>query len=317
MAFANTRGPTQFPLNRRVLGMSRRRFKEAMEGYFYTSPWVLGFILFTLGPLLASLYYSFTRYTLLLKPVWTGIENYHTALFGDPLFWKSVERTVLWSLTTVPLGLVGSFIAALLLNRGVRGTTGWRICFFLPSLTPGVAAAILWVWILQPDVGVLNGIIRMVFGIKGPPWLASSKWALPSMVLINLWTTIGSSRMLIFLAGLQGVPREMYDASVVDGANWWHKIRYVTIPLISPTILFNLVLGIIGSLQVFGLAFIATGGGPSYATYFYALHLFQISFRSFDMGYGSALAWILFLTMLVLTLIQTKLSGRWVFYAGA
>jgi multiple sugar transport system permease protein len=137
------------------------------------------------------------------------------------------------------------------------------------------------------------------------------------MVLINLWTTLGSSRMLIFLAGLQGVPREMYDASLVDGANWWQKIRHVTIPMISPTILFNLVLGIIGSLQVFGLAFIATGGGPSYATYFYALHLFQISFRSFDMGYGSAMAWMLFLAILMLTLIQTKLSGRWVYYAGA
>ena len=174
----------------------------------------------------------------------------------------------------------------------------------------------VWLWLLQPDVGIVNSVIRMVFGIRGPGWMATRQWALPSMVLISLWTGIGSTRMLIFLAGLQGVPQELYDAGLVDGTNWWQKIRHITLPMITPTILFNLVLGVIGSLQVFGLAFVATGGGPAYATYFYALHLYQMAFRSFDMGYGSALAWILFVTILVLTFIQIKMSTGWVYYAG-
>jgi len=215
----------------------------------------------------------------------------------------------------VPLGITGSFFAAVLLNRAIRGKTLWRVLFFLPSLTPEVAAAVLWVWILQPDVGIVNSLLRSI-GINGPEWMASPTWAMPSLALIALWTGIGSIRMLIFLAGLQGVPQELYDAASVDGVNWWQKIWHVTIPMISPTILLNLILGIIGSLQVFGLAFVTTAGGPAYATYFYALHLYQTAFRSFDMGYGSALAWFLFVAILVLTLIQIHLSRRWVYYAG-
>jgi len=295
---------------------SRTRVREALLGYLYISPWAVGFLLFTLGPLLASLYYSFCQYSLLASPKWIGLQNYVNAFTGDRLFWRSAERTVIWAITTVPLGIIGSLAAALLLDRGVRGTTAWRICFFLPSLTPQVAAAMVWVWLLQPDVGVVNAAIRMVFGIKGPGWMGSTQWALPSLILISLWTGIGSSRMLIFLAGLQGVPRELYDAAEVDGATWLQKTWHVTVPMITPTIFFNLVLGIIGSFQVFGMAFIATQGGPAYRTYFYALHLYQIAFRSYDMGYGSTLAWILFIVILLLTLVQTNLSQRWVYYAG-
>jgi len=295
---------------------SRQEIREALQGYAFIAPWAIGFLAFIVGPLLTSLYYSLTRYTLLRPMEWIGLENYGYALLRDSLFWKSIERTLLWTLTTVPLGVLGSFLAALLLDRGVRGTTAWRICFFLPSLTPQVAAVILWVWILQPEVGIVNSLIRMVFETRGPGWLSSPTWALPSLVGINLWTSIGSNRMLIFLAGLQGVPRELYDASEVDGANWWHRTLHVTIPMISPTIFFNLVLGMISSLQVFGVAFVATAGGPAYATYFYALHLYQTAFKSFDMGYGSALAWMLFIAILVMTLVQQWLSGRWVFYSG-
>lgn len=290
--------------------------REALQGYLFIMPWILGFIMFTLGPLLASLYYSLNRYTLLQPIKWIGLQNYYQALFRDSIFWKSVERTLLWTVWTVPLGIIGSFCAALLLDRGVRGTTIWRVCFFLPSLTPQVAASLLWLWLLQPDIGIVNSTIKMIFGVKGPGWMADPKWALPSLIMIALWTGIGSNRMLIFLAGLQGVPRELYDASLVDGANWLQKIRHVTLPMISPTIFFNLVLGIIGSFQVFGMAFVTTGGGPAYATYFYALHLYQTAFRSFDMGYGSALAWLLFLAVLLATIIQSMLSGRWVYYAG-
>ena len=296
--------------------MSPTRRKEAVSGYIFILPWILGFLFFTLGPLIASLYYSLNRYTLLMPPKWSGLENYRVAFFKDSIFWRSVERTALWAIWTVPLGIIGSFLAAMLLNRGITGTTAWRICFFLPSLTPQVAASLLWIWILQPEVGIVNSVIRMVFGVRGPGWMADPSWALPSLIMIALWTGIGSNRMLIFLAGLQGVPRELYDAAVVDGANWWHKTRHVTIPMISPTIFFNVILGVIGSFQVFGMAFVTTQGGPAYATYFYALHLYQTAFRSFDMGYGSALAWILFLFILFLTFVQSKLSGRWVYYAG-
>lgn len=296
--------------------MSRTRRAEAAQGYLYISPWIIGYLLFILGPLLASLYYSFSYYPLLAKPSWVGLENYATALFKDRLFWVAVKVTLLWAFTTVPLGIIGSFFAAMLLNRDIRGKTVWRVLFFLPSLTPEVAAALLWLWILQPNVGIVNSSLKAVFGIKGPGWLASADWALPSLVMISLWTGIGSIRMLIFLAGLQGVPQELYDASLVDGVNWWQKIWHVTVPMISPTILLNLILGIIGSLQAFGLAFVTTAGGPAYATYFYGLHLYQTAFRSFDMGYGSSLAWILFSAILVLTLIQISFSRRWVYYAG-
>jgi multiple sugar transport system permease protein len=305
--------PGERPAERR---MSIARRREALQGYLYIAPWIIGFLIFVAGPLVASLYYSFTYYPLLQDPSWIGLENYTTALFKDRIFWLSVQRTLLWAVTTVPLGIAGSFFAAVLLNRAIFGKSFWRVLFFLPSLTPEVAAAVLWVWILQPDVGIVNSTLRSVFGIRGPDWLASPDWALPALVLVSLWTGIGSIRMLIFLAGLQGVPQELYDASDVDGVNWWQRIWHVTLPMISPTILLNLILGIIGSLQVFGLAFVATAGGPAYATYFYALHLYQTAFRSFDMGYGSALAWFLFAAILVLTLIQISASRRWVYYAG-
>ena len=295
---------------------SRSRRIEAMTGYLYISPWILGYLFFILGPLLLSLYYSFTYYSILTVPKWVGLQNYTTALFNDRLFWASVQRTLLWAITSVPLSITGSFFAALLLNRQVFGKNVWRVLFFLPSLTPEVAAAMLWLWILQPDLGIVNSLLRETFGIRGPNWLSSPDWALPSLVMISLWTGIGSIRMLIFLAGLQGVPQELYDASNVDGVNWWQKIWHVTLPLISPTILLNLILGIIGSFQVFGLAFVTTGGGPAYATYFYALHLYQTAFRSFDLGYGSMLAWFLFAAILTLTLLQVSFSRRWVYYAG-
>jgi multiple sugar transport system permease protein len=294
----------------------RSRNREAVVGYIYIAPWLIGFLLFVLGPLVASLYYSFTYYSLLTTPQWIGLENYTRALFNDRLFWISVQKSLLFALTTVPLGVLGSFCAAMLLNRRVLGKTLWRIFFFLPSLTPEVAAAILWLWILQPDVGILNTTLRQSFGIQGPDWLASPTWALPALVMVTLWTSVGSIRMLIFLAGLQGVPQELYDAAEVDGANGWQKIVHVTLPMISPTILLNLILGIIGSLQVFGLAFITTGGGPAYATFFYGLYLYQTTFKGFDLGYGSALAWFLFSAILVLTLLQIALSERWVHYAG-
>jgi multiple sugar transport system permease protein len=287
----------------------------------FISPWVIGFLCFTGYPMLASLYYSFTDYKILGSAQWVGLHNYIYAFTGkpfgssgDPLFWLSLSRTVTWVVLIVPLGITGSLLAASLLNRGLIGSRFYRTGFFLPSLTPVVAASLLWSWILQPDIGVLNSVIHTLTGAKGPNWLYSLTWSMPSLLVIALWTGIGGDRMLIFLAGLQGIPAELYDAAKTDGANafqrWWH----ITVPMITPAILFNLILGIIGSFRVFSLAFVTTAGGPAYSTYFYALHLYAQAFSSFDMGYGSTLAWILFAIVLLLTLIQLRLSNRWVYY---
>jgi multiple sugar transport system permease protein len=290
------------------------RRREALQGLFFISPWLIGFLAFTAYPMVASLYYSFSNYNGLAPPRWIGLQHYVYAFTGDPLFWHSVNRTVIWVIVTVPLGIAGSLLAAVLLNRGLKGNNFYRTAFFLPSLTPVVAAALLWTWILNPRVGVLNAAIEGLTGLRGPNWLTSIEWALPSLAAISLWTGIGGNRMLIFLAGLQGIPQELYEAAEIDGAGPIAKFRHVTVPLISPAIFFNLVLGIIFSFRVFAFAFVTTGGGPARATYFYALHLYTQAFSSFDLGYGSALAWILFLVVLVLTIINMQLSKRWVHY---
>jgi multiple sugar transport system permease protein len=301
--------------------MTPARRREALQGLGFISPWIVGFLAFTAYPMVASLYYSFTNYKILAPPVWVGLQNYVYAFTGkpisstgDPLFWHSMERTVVWVIATVPLGIVGSLLAAVLLNRGLRGTTLYRTAFFLPSLTPIVAASLLWTWILNPQIGIMNAVIEGATGLRGPSWLASVEWALPSLAMISLWTAIGGNRMLIFLAGLQGIPQELYEAATVDGAGpirtWWH----ITVPLITPALFFNLILGVIVSFRVFAFAFVTTAGGPARSTYFYALHLYTMAFQSFDMGYGSALAWILFLIVLVVTVVNMKLSKRWVYY---
>jgi multiple sugar transport system permease protein len=300
--------------------MSRARRAEELQGWVMISPWILGFLAFTAYPMLASFYYSFTNFKIIGSPNWTGLYNYIYAFTGkpfgsgDPLFWHALGRTLIWVVATVPLGILGSLLAAVLLNQHLRGTAFLRAAFFLPYLTPVVAASILWMWMLQPDIGVFNSVIHSVTGLYGPRWLAMIEWALPSLAMISLWTAIGGNRMLIFLAGLQGIPTEMYEAAKCDGANpvqqWWH----ITIPLVSPAILFNLVIGIIASFRVFDMAFVTTLGGPAYSTYFYALHLYTQAFSNYDMGYGCALAWILFVIVLIITLFQIKLANRWVYY---
>jgi multiple sugar transport system permease protein len=302
-------------------GLTPARRREALQGLLFISPWLVGFTILTAYPMVASLFYSLTRYNVLSPPRWVGLDNYAYAVSGkplgttgDPLFWLAVERTVTWVVMTVPIGIFGSLLAAVLLNRGMVGTRFYRTAFFLPSLTPVVAAALLWTWILNPRVGVMNAAIEGLTGLRGPNWLASIEWALPSLAMIALWNAIGGNRMLIFLAGLQGIPQELYEAARVDGAGplrtWWH----ITVPLITPAIFFNLVLGIIFSFRVFAFAYVVTGGGPARSTYFYALHLYTMAFSSFDMGYASAMAWLLFLTVLALTLLNMHLSKRWVYY---
>ncbi len=294
----------------------RLRRSEAIWGWIWISPWIIGFSVFTVGPMLASLYLSFTSYDLLTEPTWIGLQNYETALSGkDRLFWPSLGRTILFVVIVVPLGVTGSLLMALLLNRQFRGIALFRTLFYLPSLTPAVAAALVWAWIMQPRYGFLNYALSFL-GITGPPWMASPSWALPSLVVVALWTSLGGPRMLIFLAALQDVPQELTEAAKLDGANAVQRFWNVTVPMISPIIFFNLVLGVIASFSVFTFAYVATNGGPAYATWFYVLHLFHNAFNWLQMGYASALSWILFAILLVFTVVQFRSARRWVYYAG-
>jgi len=276
---------------------------------------LLGFLIFTAYPLVMSFYLSFTNYNIISDPVWAGLENYRRAFFEDDLFWSSLGRTGKYALWVVPLGIVCSLLAAMLLNQGLPGTTIFRTIFFLPSITPIIASVLIWLWILQPSIGVMNYLLSLV-GIPGPAWVQSTAWAMPSLVLLSLWNTAGGSRMIVFLAGLQGVPQELYEAAHIDGASAWQRFWHVTIPMISPTIFFNLVISVIGALSVFSVAYIGTQGGPAYATYFYVYHLYVSAFQYSLMGYASALAWVFLLIVLFLTVLQFNLQSRWVFYAG-
>ena len=291
------------------------RRKEAIQGLLLVSPWIVGLVVFFIGPIIASLYLSFTDYNVLKPPVFVGISNYVTAFTADRLFPIAIEKTVYYVVLTVPLVILGSLGLALLLNRGARGTNLFRTMFFMPSLIPVVASAVLWVWIFQPQVGLLNFLLQLV-GIRGPSWLGDPSTALPSLALITLWGSVGGTTMIIFLAGLQGVPQEMYDAAAIDGAGSWRKFLNVTLPLISPTMLFNLVLGIIGAFQVFSITYVATTGGPAYATWFYVYYLYQQGFNYYHMGYASAMAWIFLVIVLCFTYLQVRWSQNWVYYEG-
>jgi multiple sugar transport system permease protein len=292
---------------------SRLQRREALEGYLWISPWLLGFLIFSLGPIIASFYLSLTKYKIGGTPEWVGLANYQEAFQADPLFWPSLWRTAYFSLASVIVGVALSLFAALLLNQNLRGKTVFRALYYLPSLTPIVALALLWGWLLQPKLGLINYMLSQV-GIAGPGWLTDRDWAIPSIILISLWSSVGGGRMIIFLAGLQNVPKELLEAAEIDGANGWQRFRNVTVPLISPVILFNFILGVIGSFGVFSLAYIATDGGPNYATWFFMLHLYYNAFSYFQMGYASALAWIFFVIIFILSYLQIKLSDRWVYY---
>ncbi len=295
---------------------SRARRREALAGMLWSSPWLLGFVLFTLGPVLASLYLSFNDYTIASTPKWVGLANYVRALSGqDSLFWPSVGRTFHYALIVVPVGISLSLLIAIALNQHLRLTPVLRTMYFLPSLTPVVAAALIWSWLYQPEFGEINWLLSLVH-VAGPKWLADSGTALYALMAIGLWGSVGGGTMVIFLAGLQGVPAELHEAAAIDGAGAWMRFWNVTVPMISPTILFNLVIGVVGALQVFTISIVATNGGPNYATWFFIVHLYQNGFLDFDMGYASALAWIFLAIVLALTMINLRLSNRWVYYEG-
>lgn len=296
--------------------VSRARRREALAGWLWSSPWIIGFFLFTLGPVVASLYLSFTQYTVGGTPTWIGFGNFERALSGqDALFWPSLGRTFHYALIMVPVGIAGALLIAIALNQSLRGMPVLRTCYFLPSLTPAVAAALIWSWLYQPEFGAINWLLYTI-GIQGPKWLADPGTALNSLIIIGLWGSVGGGTMIIFLAGLQSVPPELHEAAQIDGAGTWTRFIHVTLPMLSPTMLFNLVIGIVAALQVFTVSIIATNGGPDYATWFFIVHLYQNGFQDYDMGYASALAWIFLVIVLALTLINVRLSNRWVYYEG-
>lgn len=308
---------TTLPAVAQAASPARRRMpltsRPAFWGWLCISPWLLGFLIFTAGPMLMSLYLSFCKYDL-YEMHWVGTKNYEVLLTQDPLFWKSLTNTAIYALFSVPLGLAGSLLIALLLNQKVRGMPIFRTLFYLPSLVPAVASSLVWQWVFHPDAGILNYALSF-FGIPGPAWLQDPKTALGSLILMSLWG-IGGGRMIIFLAGLQGISDELYEAASLDGARGWTVFRHITLPMLSPTIFFNLILGIIGSFQVFTSAYIMTAGGPNNATLVYVLYLYNNAFRYFKLGKASAMAWILFAILLVFTMIQFKNASKWVHYEG-
>ncbi len=285
--------------------------REMRAGLAFVSPWLVGMGLFMLYPVAASLYYSFCEYSVLDRARPIGLANY-ADLARDALFWRSLLNTLYYAVLAVPLGLVLALSLALLLNSGVRGLTFYRTIFFLPALVPMVGLAVLWLWIFNGEYGVLNVFLSRL-GIPAPGWLTDPAWSKPALILLSLWG-VGHA-MVIFLAGLQDVPVHLYEAADLDGAMWWHKIRHVTLPMVSPILLFNGIMGIIGSLQFFAIPYIMTPNGqPARSAYFYAMYLYDNAFLYLRMGYASAMAWILFIIILTLTLLSLRLAARYVHY---
>ncbi len=290
----------------------RLSFWESLNAWIFVLPWILGFFLFTGGPIFASLVISFTHWDIVNPPQWAGLANYETML-SDPLFFQSLKVTTMYALVAVPLQIVVGLFVAILLNTKIRLIGLYRTLFYLPAVLPIVSVAVMWRWILSRDWGLINWFLSL-FGVYGPGWLSEPEWALPALILMSLWG-VGAG-MLIYLAGLQGIPTDLYEAAKVDGAGPWAQFLYVTLPMISPVILFQLVVGLIAAFQVFAQPFIMTQGGPQNATLFYLLHLFRNAFEFFRMGYASALSWVLFMYIAILTMLIFRFSAAWVFYEG-
>ncbi len=293
--------------------MTLKEKKETRAALLFASPWVIGFCVFLAYPLLASIYYSFCDYSVLRPPVWIGLRNY-TNLFQDEVFYKTLSNTAFYAIFALPLGMLVAIGLALLLNTKVRGLAVYRTIFFLPSLVPMVSLAVLWLWLFNGENGLVNIGLGMI-GIKGPNWLSDPEFSKPALILLSLWGT--GNAMVIYLAGLQDVPVQLYEAADLDGASPWDKVRNVTIPMISPVILFNLIMGIIGTLQVFTVPYVMfPGGSPARSTYFYTMYLFDNAFRYQKMGYACAMGWIMFVIILVLTMVSLRLSEKHVHYGG-
>ena len=295
------------------MGALRRR--EARAGLLFVLPWLLSLLIFTTYPVLATFYLSLTDYNVVQPPTWVGLHNYRTMLTADPAFWTSVTNTACYTLLVVPLGLAGSLGLALLLNLRVRGLGVYRTLMYLPALAPPVASTMIFMGLFDPDGGPINAVLQQV-GLPALGWLHDPTWSKPALVILSLWGLEAGA--LIFLAGLQDIPQALLDAAAIDGAGPWQRFRSVTLPLLTPVILFNLVIGIIGSFQVFTPALIIGGttGKPLESTLMLMVHIYRNAFRYFAMGYASALAVVLFLAVLVVTLAIFGSARAWVYYAG-
>ncbi|MDZ4718644.1 MAG: sugar ABC transporter permease [Roseiflexaceae bacterium] len=300
-------------------GMSRR-LRDDLRAYLFISPWIFSLLVFTGYPMLASFYFSMTKYNIVSPPVWIGLENFRVMFTEDSLYWLAVWNTVYYTAISVPLSLAVALGLALLLSQRARGIGIYRTIFYLPSLVPTVASTLLWIVLLNPRLGLINVALETV-GLPRLGWLQSEDWSKPAIILMTLWTGTGGA-MLIFLAGIKDVPQSLIDAAMIDGANGWQRFRYVTLPLLTPTIYFNLILGIIGSFQVFGQVLVASGGGagqagPLNSLLMYMVLLYRNAFRSFNMGYASALALVMFIVLVLLTLLVVRTSNAWVHYEAA
>ena len=261
--------------------------------------------------MIASFVISFSEWDMLSNPEWIGFDNYKKLFFEDALALHSLNITILFTIVSIPLNILFGLALAMLLNTSIRGLAIFRTIYYLPAILSGVAVALMWRWIFSTEFGLLNALLSMI-GIEGPAWLTDRIWGLPSFVIMRLWSVGGG--MIIYLAGLQSIPTNLYEAASIDRANWWHKTRFITLPLLSPTIFFQLIVGFIFSMQIFTEAFIMTNGGPADASLFYLLYLYRQAFQYFDMGYASALAWVLFVVILFLTIVMFKTSRFWVYY---
>lgn len=292
----------------------RSRTIEEISGWMFALPAFLGFLLFSLSPMLFSAYYSLSDYNILSDPVFKGFENYRTLLSGDDgNFWISVSATLKYALLAVPANIIFAFLIALLLNRNIAFRPFFRSLFYLPSVLPGVATSFVWILLMNPDFGLFNTILGFL-GLPESRFFWGRESVIPSIVFMGIWST--GPTQVIFLAGLQEIPRVYYEALEIDGGNAFHKFRYITLPMISPTIFFNLVTGLIGALQVFSPAYIISSGGPNNASLFYVYELWRRAFTYMDMGLASAMAWLMFLAIMVLTAIVFKSANRWVYYEG-
>ena len=286
--------------------------KKTLTIFAFTSPWVIGFLSFGIYPIIISFYYSLCQYDVLREPMFIGLENYRTILYEDAYFWKTIWNTLYYTIFRVPINIFLSLLIAILLNRTLKASGLIRATFFLPSLISGVALSVIWIWIFNPQIGLLNTILAF-FGLKGPLWLQDENWSKLSLVIMSTWS-IGGGRMLVFLAALQNVNPNLYEALKLDGGNDLQCFWHITLPLISPVIFLWSVIEVIASMQIFTEAFIMTKGGPLESTLFYNLYLYNQAFENFNMGYASALAWILLVITFVITLAQFRLSKKYVYY---
>jgi multiple sugar transport system permease protein len=289
----------------------RRRYD--LEGYLFLAPDLVGTLVFAVGPVCAALALGLFAWDILTPPRFVGLDNYRALLLDDPVFRQVLFNTSTYVLGTVPVRTALALLLAIALNQQLRGLSVFRAAYFLPTITSAVAAATVWRWIYEPNFGLLNSLLYAI-GVQHPPtWLSSPAWAMPALIVLGVWQGLGF-QMVIFLAGLQGIPTHLYEAAAIDGADWWARFRHITLPLISPTTFFVLIISVIGSYQVFDSAFVLTEGGPGYATTTLVYYIYEYAFQFFKMGYAAAMAWILFAIVFVLTVLQFRLQARWVHY---